>query len=395
MIRQNVLVIALILLTLTSMLAGYPAYANSVTLTPSSGLVGTVVTVKASDPTKGTHHRGICSIQGSPVTFVGCSETKSGAITGSFIVSNVLPGAYQISITATSGQTLFAVFTVTSTAPKITLKPTSGPSGTVVTVSGSGFAPGDAGTFTYCSSLLSPNSAIISSSASCTFTTKGALLAFSFTVGSVMPGPYVIQVMGDPVGDVGQAVFTVTSPTILLVPSSGPPTALVTVSGSGFSTGDQGTCTILQTSTTSPNNVVTNPTCNVSSEGELIGSYFTVGQVAAGTYVITVQGNTGDSASATFTVTGFHPKIKLKPSSGPAGTVVLVTGSGFNPADYCNSGSFSSSPLGLMTATSCSMANGQIISASFTIRNGLKPGTYTVILTASTLDSAQATFTVT
>ena len=390
---QKTLIAALILLTLTTVLAGYPAYATT-TLTPTHGLVGTVVTVKGQDPGPGTT-KGSCFIQGSPVTFVGCSETKSGVITGSFIVSNVPPGPYPITITATSGQTLFAVFTVTTNAPKITLKPTSGPSGTVVTVSGSGFAPGDAGTFTSCGPLSSPNSAIISSSASCTFTTKGALLAFSFTVGSVASGPYVIQVTGDPVGDVGQKVFTVTSPTISLSPSSGAPTALVTVSGSKFSTGDQGTCSILQTSTTSPNNVVTNPTCTMSSEGQLIGSYFNVGQVAAGTYVITVQGNTGDSASATFTVTGFRPTIKLSVSSGPAGTVVSVSGSGFNPADYCNSGSFSSSPLGLMSATSCSMVNGQIIAASFTVAHGLKAGKYTVILTASTLDSAQATFTVT
>ncbi len=58
---------------------------------------------------------------------------------------------------------------------------------------------------------------------------------------------------------------------------------------------------------------------------------FTVASVSPGTYVVQVQGSTGDSASATFTVKG--PTITLSPTSGPAGINVAITGSGFNPAD--------------------------------------------------------------
>ena len=370
----------------------------SLHLHPSSGPTGIHVTIEGTGFQPGDNPCSLSSpTSGDMVVDGACSffTVKSGHfkgaqnVTGSFVVGNVPPGDYVIQVDGSLGDFAQAIFTVRSgRPPTITLSKTSGPSGVLVTVSGSQFSTFDAGTCT-----ISSSSDIVASP-TCTVTSAGKLTGSFFTVGPVMAGPYVITVQGS-TGDSASATFTVTGPAISLSPSSGPFTALVTVSGNGFSTGDEGTCTILQTTTSSPNNVVTNPTCTVTSEGQLTGSYFTVGQVAAGNYVITVQGGMGDSASAIFKVTNFQPKIKLSVSSGPGGTVVSVSGSGFNPADYCNSASFSSSPLGLMSATSCSMVNGQIIAASFTIAHGLKAGKYTVILTASTLDSAEATFTVT
>jgi len=274
----------------------------------------------------------------------------------------------------------------------ITLNPKAGRIGTLVSIWGSGFNTGD-----HTCTLSSTPTDIIGSPYSCHLS-GGVLSATYFPVkATATPGIYMVTVTGSPHSDAASAKFTVTvpiGPTISLTPPSGPPSALVTVSGSGFSTSDAGPCTITTTSPTYPI-VVTNPTCTVTPTGHLTGSYFTVGQVATGAYAIIVQGITGDTASRIFTVTGFTPPLlTLNPNHGPVGTFVSVSGGGFNPADYCNSGSFSSSPPGLMSATSCSMANGQIVAASFTVAGDLASGKYTVTLIASTLDSAQATFTV-
>jgi len=208
----------------------------------------------------------------------------------------------------------------------------------------------------------------------------------------------VIQVEGNK-GRSVQAVFTVTGgPSFQLFPSSGGVGIQVTIKGTGFLPGDN-PCSL---SSPTDSSVVLNGACNffTVTSGKFnvfqnVTGSFIVGSAPPGGYAIQVDGSLGDSAQAIFTVRSqFSPSIKLK-CSNPACTVVLVSGSGFNPADYCNSGSFSSTPDGLISSASCSMVNGKIIAASFTVAKGVKHGKYMVILIASTLDSARATFTVT
>jgi hypothetical protein len=96
---------------------------------------------------------------------------------------------------------------------------------------------------------------------------------------------------------------------ITLTPSSGPPGTTVTINGSGFN-GFDATCMI----TSVPSGLISSipaPRMILTSIGVIYSGSFVVASGATGTYTVTVQGNKGDSASGSFTV------------SGPVGGVVM------------------------------------------------------------------------
>ena len=82
---------------------------------------------------------------------------------------------------------------------------------------------------------------------------------------------------------------------VSLSPSGGPKGTIVTVSGSNFAIGDT-SCSM-----SSPSDLIANPECSVSNG--VVSGGFAVGNVAVGEYVVTVIGNSGDSATTTFLVT--------------------------------------------------------------------------------------------
>ena len=225
--------------------------APSITINPTRGIVGTVVSVSGSGfapadvnagiPACTSATAGISSPTSTSIitATTGCAFSATGVLSqaGStvpftFVVGTVSPGPYVIQVTGSSGDVAQATFTVTSTAPSITLNPTRGIVGTVVSVSGSGFAPADVNAgIPACTSatagISSPTStSIITATTGCAFSATGVLsqagstVPFTFVVGTVSPGPYVIQVKGSS-GDVAQATFTVTStaPSITINPS--------------------------------------------------------------------------------------------------------------------------------------------------------------------------------
>ena len=234
---------------------------------------------------------------GSVATLTGCAVTASGTLTGtSFTVGSVPASTYVITVTGSSGDFAQATFTVIG--PTIVLTPTSGPAGLVVTVNGNNFAPADYGL----GCTIAGTAVAALPVPACTVSGSGTLTASSFTVDTVAPGAYTITVTGNS-GDFGQATFVVStaSPTITLTPNSGPAGITVTVTGSGFAPADAAAaCTF------SPASVAILIGCTVTASGSLTGSSFTVGNVAAGTYTIRVQGSTGDVAQASFTVKAKH-----------------------------------------------------------------------------------------
>jgi hypothetical protein len=124
---------------------------------------------------------------------------------------------------------------------------------------------------------------------------------------SLTPGTYCLDVFQflpstPPAVDVVDTL-TVTAgppPTLTINPSSGPPTTGVTLSGSNFAAADT-SCVIYS----SPTGLISNPKCAVS--GGVVSGSFTVASGASGSYTVTVTGATGDSASASFTVTTSPP----------------------------------------------------------------------------------------
>ena len=342
----------------------------SITLNPASGKVGITVTVT------GVGFRtddSSCSISGSPVQNPSCSiNLGTGTPSGSFVISNTAPGAYLITLSGSGGDSAQATFTVTGGA-SITLTPSSGGVGTTVMVTGSGFLTGDSSCTISGTGVQNP---------ACTISIGTGNAVGSFVVSNISPGAYVITLSGSG-GDSAQAFFTVSSgASIVLHPTSGGVGITVTVTGSGFRT-DDSSCTI-----TGSGSIVTGTACSITlGTGTATGS-FVVASVSPAAYTITLTGNQGDSGTATFSVTS-GPSIVLSPSSGAIGATVTVTGSGFLPAD--SSCALSGTPV---TGGSCIITAGSgSPTGTFTV-GAAAAGSYTVTLSGSGGDSAQAGFTV-
>jgi len=119
-------------------------------ITPNTGARGWPVTITnlagtgfASGATVQLQRSGSTSISGTSVTVVNPTQ-----ITCTFNLAGVTPGAWNVYVRNTDGQTVTAtgIFTVTSAAPVVTgISPVSGRHGTTinpVVVTGSGFQPG-------------------------------------------------------------------------------------------------------------------------------------------------------------------------------------------------------------------------------------------------------------
>jgi len=176
-------------------------------------------------------------------------------------------------------------FTTVRSAAVIYLRPTSGPIGVDVSVSGTGFSPTD----TTCS-FSSSSSAV--TSAACVV--SAGVLTGGFIVGNVLPGAYVIEAAGNQ-GDSAQALMNINGvPSVGLSPATGQPGTQITFQASGFMPTDT-TCTISGPSST--NVILTSTSACVirSGSGAPMGG-FTIGNASPGQYVIELTGNQGDSA---------------------------------------------------------------------------------------------------
>ncbi|MGA3406095.1 MAG: hypothetical protein ABSD49_10235, partial [Candidatus Bathyarchaeia archaeon] len=185
-------IMALFVSVESAFLNNVQAVGFSLTLTPTSGPIGSEVSFTIGNPSKAPLTDQSCSVSSlgsSAVTFSGC-VVSNGTGNGTFIVGNVPVGDYVIEITACTGnngcqpsQGDFAqqLFHVTSNpTATITLSPASGPVGTDVIVNGTGFLPTD----TSCSiSSLTPG---FITNAGCAITTGTNATHGSFIVGNVL-----------------------------------------------------------------------------------------------------------------------------------------------------------------------------------------------------------------
>ena len=359
---------------------------STFTLTPNSGKRGDTGTISGTGyHTSATSTTCKASISESLTptfdsTITTCQISSSGILTGVYkIAATALGGSRTVTINNTVANivqqgSISVPFAVTAT---VTVTPSSGVAGANILVSGSNFAAGD----TTCSLSSIPSGLL--TSAACVISSGN--VTGSFIVSSGASDSYTVTVTGT-TGDTGSATFTAgLSPTLVLNPTSGQISTAVAASGSNY----LGTVCIL---TASPSSLFSSQSCAIAG-GSLTGS-FTVAQGASpGTaYTVGVQTNAADSATATFIVTaGPTSALVLTPTSGPIGTVVSGTASGF-PTDL--SCVLSSSPPGLFASPSCAISGGSA-TVGFTVSSGAGPGTYVVLVTGNTGRSASATFVVT
>jgi hypothetical protein len=335
------------------------------------------------------------------------TRAGTGAVSGSFITGNVLPGQYIVQITGNGGDFAQEALNVTG-GPILGLSPGTGAIGASIFVNGTGFLTTDQSCSI--SSTSSPNP-ILSGSSACVVTVGTGKMRGSITIGSAPAGEYVIELTGcagnngcsPSVGDFAQSILTVVSgpASLTLSPSSSVEESTVTFIGTGLSASDTGCTLVAYNTETSPpavdNNLITSPTCSITTSGVAQGSFVVSPYATADTpWSLIVKGTPvlDQTPFAAFTVT---PDVIVTPTSGTVNTVFTFTGSGFSSqATTCTATvipSFTTTTT--TTAPGCAMsANIGQVSGSVVVPAGAQQGTYGISVTDNTGKTAEGTFTV-
>ncbi|MBM2825642.1 MAG: hypothetical protein HW402_1306 [Dehalococcoidales bacterium] len=198
----------------------------------------------------------------------------------------------------------------------ISLSRTSGPPGTSVTISGSGFTANEINiTVTYDSTTVASG------------ITAGPTGAWSanFVVPASASGNHTIDALSAiQSANVTEVSFYVT-PAITINPANGPPGTSITVTGSGFGASESGLAVTLD-----GNPVTLSPAAPSASEKGAWSASFVMPASAAGSRTIGASGVSSSTASVPGVTFAVNPAITLNPASGPPGTSITVTGSGFS-----------------------------------------------------------------
>ena len=339
----------------------------TITLSPSSGLVGSSFTTSGVDFSAGPAAADV-TFDGVLLTPSGGSDCGAGSsdtlITpdpeGSFVCTFTAPtwtvaGTNYVQGDDTSTGELTAVRTFTSgSAVTITSTPTTGPVGTPVRVAGSGWTPSDyvllgvgpvgddystAGVFCAGTSGGEPT----------VNATGGFTCSFDFP--AVGPGVYAVlatdaTAVTDPITIVYSTnTFTVGSVvTITSTPTACPVGTAVTVAGLGWTPSDY---VLLGVGPVGDDYSTVGVFCTGTSGGEptvnATGGFacsFDFPPVGIGVYSVLATDATEITdpitivySTNTFTV-GSVVTITSTPTTGPVGTAVTVTGLGWTPSDY-------------------------------------------------------------
>jgi hypothetical protein len=241
--------------------------------------------------------------------------------------------AFLLCISLLVSSFLFAAGPVLAAA-SISLDITSGPAGTVITVTGSGFAASSYGYIYFDSDKDGVQDAGEPSSGFIQTTAGGDLPAgVTITVPSVAPGDYDVIAnipTGTPLID-ASAAFTVTSsePQIFLSPASGYAGTTIDITGSGFTSDASGYIWFDVNGDSVMDGGEPRVPVTVTASGDVpAGTTLTAPDAVPSVYQVRADIPEGDDveASATFTYT---ITLSLNPDAGTVGTVITVTGNGF------------------------------------------------------------------
>ena len=277
--------------------------------TPTSGPAGTVITITGTNLSGATTTAWVGAAHDAPLTNVSSTSVK---IT---VPSDAATGADQLAV-FTAGGTVFSGsnFTVTAATPSITsFTPTSGPVGTVITVTGtnlSGATLGWVGT-AHDATATNVSSTTVQITVPADAATGADQLGLVYSSGTVLSATN----------------FTVTAaaaPTISsFTPASGPVGTVITVIGTNLG-GSTTTAWVGSAHDASLANVSsTSVTISVPSDAPVASDQLSI--IAPGGQVWSGQNFTVTAAAAP-TITSFTP------ASGPVGTVITVTGTNLSGA---------------------------------------------------------------
>ncbi len=278
----------------------------------SSGTVGTAVDITGTG--FGSAENKIAVTFNGKAVKSGITANSSGTWTTTFTVPDAATGTHTVDAygsTTEDDDVADENFTV---SPKITVNPSTGGVGTVVTVTGTGFESAETGISLYYDDDKVRTGLIAN---------VNGTWSTSFTVPSSIKGMHTIDAEGDTTSDseVEDKTFTV-SPRVIVEPEGGYISDEIVISGSGFANNESG--------------------IKVTYDGKVIESnlsandqgYWTTTINAPdsvnGDHTVSAYGNTtvaDDVLESTFTIEAL---LTLNPRVGNVGDVVTVTGSGFS-----------------------------------------------------------------
>jgi IPT/TIG domain len=375
-IKTNIVKLLAVLAILGSLvaIAAVPASAASgIVLNPTSGTVGASVTVNATGFAPSTILTA--RFDGAPMTTAPSTVTAdtTGAVTFAVLIPTATGGTHTISVTdgvntATASFTVLQKVVITSPASK------SGPVGTSVAVSGSGFSGAGVTADVTIGGKALVSGVPVDNTGS--FTGTG-------TVPQMGSGAATVSA-SDGAGNVADVTdtFTVT-PKMTLTPASGLPGDEVMLTGNGWPVSSSVTVTFAGGS------AVAVPT---DSNG-LINAAYTI-PTAATAGVKTVTGTSGAvTATTTFTVVG--RQLTLTPATGPKGTSVLVTGSNMTSGGTIAAAALTLGGAQWAAATINIDSSGTIFPTTLVVPSGAALGANTVQATDNGGLIAYGSFTVT
>jgi IPT/TIG domain len=347
-------------------------------LSPSSGTVSSSVTVSGSGFK--ANAQVTITLGGSTIATIPTPVTtgSTGSFTASFMVpSGSITGSIAGAKTIQANDGTNSASTTFTVLPAITLSSTSGNVGSVVTVSGTGYAATSTITLKYDVTTQTTSPTTVT-------TTNFGTISCTFTVSASIAGLHTVTAT-DASTNAAAATFTVV-PVITLNPTTGSAGSTVTVSGTGFGGSKSITVTFNAAA------VTLSGTTSTGATGSFTGATFTVPTSTAGVKTVAITDASSNAASAAFTI---GSSIALSPTLGEVGTSVTVSGAGF-AANSVLTATFVGSSLTLSGTTSTD-ATGSFSGSTFIVPTSLT-GPQTVIFSDSatpTPNTVQTIFTVT
>jgi hypothetical protein len=357
----RILALAVILSLLMLAIPATPALAvGTITITPTTGAVGTTVTIS------GTGFIGesyTVNFGTTNVAYGPCDD--SGNFSTSFSVPAKARGQYLVTVTTSASDTSNSIsFTITS---NVTLSSSSGGVGDTVTVGGTGFKASSSVTIYFDSTNVG----------TATTDANGSFSGATFTVPESLRGTHTVK-GEDAEGESPTVNFTITQK-VTVTPTSGSVGDTVTVNGTGFAASSN--ITIYFDS-------ISVGTATTDATGGFPNTTFAIPSTSRGNHTIKAEDASSNYATATFAVA--H-KITITPATGAPGMTVTVNGSGFGASKPVtikyNAAAVTTTPATINTDSTGSF------SASFTVPASVA-GTYAVEASDGTY-SASANFAIT